>query len=242
MKNVRELISEELIPEGNYSNTSLRKCLSDRLSKAGVPDVLVDAANGHFNTKKGTAKAGFASAGCPNQDFYVSLWKESITRKKIAFLLSFPFLCWNQIQEDDEFHIVFKKLCPNPIQRSIALPQNQDMKLSAHEGLFSPSSNGDSDSAIDENILNLASDSELSTPEQPSRRHSPITIEPIDKKLANFAPSTAAYSSSRKLPADGNSTSTFQLAQHNSAVQYAVRNVQSGGVVNINFITNNHYH
>ena len=40
-----------------------------------------------------------------------------------------------------------------------------------------------------------------------------------------------------KFPPSGE-TNSFQMAQHNSAVQYAVQSVHSGGVVNMNFVTN----
>ena len=42
-----------------------------------------------------------------------------------------------------------------------------------------------------------------------------------------------------KFPPSGE-TNSFQMAQHNSAVQYAVQSGELWGVVNINFVTN-HY-
>ena len=56
---IQQLIEEEWICDGNYSNTSLRKGLMDHLLKAGVPTSLADACMGHYCTNAGTAKAGY---------------------------------------------------------------------------------------------------------------------------------------------------------------------------------------
>jgi len=47
---IASMISEGIVADGNYSNTSLRKGLSDRLGFAHVPPVLIDLAVGHFTS------------------------------------------------------------------------------------------------------------------------------------------------------------------------------------------------
>ena len=48
---ISSMISEDIVADGIYTNTSLRKGLSDHLGIAHVPPVLIDLAIGHFNSK-----------------------------------------------------------------------------------------------------------------------------------------------------------------------------------------------
>ena len=109
-KEITKLVEEGLIASGIYSNTSLRKGLSDALSLAYVPPVIVDLAVGHFNSKSGQTSVAFTST--PNLTSYVSLWKQAITRKKIALLLFDSSLKWQDICDKDAFHSVYKTHFP----------------------------------------------------------------------------------------------------------------------------------
>ena len=85
---ISSMISEGIVADGIYTNTSLRKGLSDRLGIAHVPPVLIDLAIGHFNSKSDQSSSAFTST--PNLPTYLSIWKQSLTRKKIALLLFDP--------------------------------------------------------------------------------------------------------------------------------------------------------
>ena len=80
---VRSLVAGGYVMDGLYTNTSLRKGLTDRLALAGVPTVLVDLAVGHFNSKSGRTSSVFQDT--PNLNTYLSLWKQTNTRKKKWF-------------------------------------------------------------------------------------------------------------------------------------------------------------
>ena len=107
-KEITKLVEEGLIASGIYSNTSLRKGLSDALSLAYVPPVIVDLAVGHFNSKSGQTSVAFTST--PNLTSYVSLWEQAITRKTIALLLFDSSLKWQDICDEDAFHSVYKHI------------------------------------------------------------------------------------------------------------------------------------
>jgi len=115
---ITSLVSDGLIPSGIYSNTSLRKALSDTLSLAHVPPVIVDLAVGHFNSKSGQTSSAFTST--PNLPSYLSLWKQSITRKKIALLLFDPTTTWKDIWDEDHFHSFYKRLFPGDYNSAVA--------------------------------------------------------------------------------------------------------------------------
>ena len=85
-KQVQTLLQDGRIMEGLYTNTSLRKGLTDRLALAGVPTVLVDLAVGHFNSKGGSTSSVFGDT--PNLNSYLSLWKQTNTRKRFCFMSS----------------------------------------------------------------------------------------------------------------------------------------------------------
>jgi hypothetical protein len=123
-KEVRALIDEGLIATGTYSNTSLRKGLADILSLAHVPPVLVDLAVGHFNSKSGQTSTAFSDT--PNLPTYISLWKQSITRRKIALLLYDQSLTWQDIVNEDDFHQAYKRLFPADFTQTanLAVPEN----------------------------------------------------------------------------------------------------------------------
>ena len=53
------LIENQLIPEGKYTNTSMRKLVVDRLSDAGCPEMLVASAIGHYASNSSSVGAGF---------------------------------------------------------------------------------------------------------------------------------------------------------------------------------------
>jgi hypothetical protein len=125
-KEISTLVYEGLIAPGNCSNTSLRKGLSDALSLAYVPPVIVDLAVGHFSSKSGQTSSAFTST--PNLTSYLSLWKQSITRGKIALLLFDPSLKWQDICDEDAFHTVYKKLFPNSFLPSAASSAGQDRR------------------------------------------------------------------------------------------------------------------
>ena len=108
---ISSMISEGIVADGNYSNTSLRKGLSDRLGFAHVPPVLIDLAVGHFNSKSDQSSAAFTSI--PNLPTYLSMWKQTLTRKKIALLLFAPNLSWNDIENEDNFHKAYSNFFPS---------------------------------------------------------------------------------------------------------------------------------
>ena len=108
---IASMISEGIVADGNYSNTSLRKGLSDRLGFAHVPPVLIDLAVGHFNSKSDQSSSAFTSM--PNLPTYLSMWKQSLTRKKIALLLFAPNLSWKDIENEDHFHEAYSIFFPN---------------------------------------------------------------------------------------------------------------------------------
>ena len=108
---VDSLVKNGSIAAGLYNNTSLRKGLSDILALAHVPPVLVDLAVGHFNSKRGQVSTAFTDT--PNLPTYLTLWKQSITRKKIALLLYDHTLTWLHVQNEDDFHQTYKNLFPS---------------------------------------------------------------------------------------------------------------------------------
>ena len=103
---ISSMISEGIVADGNYSNTSLRKGLSGRLGFAHVPPVLIDLAVGHFNSKSDQSSAAFTSI--PNLPMYLSVWKQTLTRKKIHFFCSLQ-ICHRMILI---LRITFMKLTP----------------------------------------------------------------------------------------------------------------------------------
>ena len=108
---IQTLIVEGLIADGTYTNTSLRKGLTDRLGWAGVPSMLIDSAIGHFCTQKGDIAAGFTQT--QNLPFYVGMIKEPITRKKLALLLFDDSLSWKDIYNEDDYHQAYNNYFPN---------------------------------------------------------------------------------------------------------------------------------
>lgn len=120
------LINEDLICDGNYTNTSLRKGLMDHLLLVGVPPGLADCCLGHFNTNSGTISAGFSATGVQNASYYATLFDMSITRKKIALLLFSPQLTWKDIENDDAFHLHFKKVVPHSSHNLLKAVQQED--------------------------------------------------------------------------------------------------------------------
>jgi hypothetical protein len=123
------LVADGLIASGIYSNTSLRKSLSDTLSLAHVPPVIVDLAVGHFSSKGGQTSTAFTST--PNLPSYLSLWKQSLTRKKIALLLFDPKLTWQDIWDEDHFHAQYKVLFPADFH-PVSLPPGPDVSEARH--------------------------------------------------------------------------------------------------------------
>jgi hypothetical protein len=118
---VESLVAGGFIMEGLYTNTSLRKGLTDRLALAGVPTVLVDLAVGHFNSKGGRTSSVFQDT--PNLNTYLSLWKQTNTRKKIAFLIYQMNMCWKDIADDDDFLKCYQTSFPNFDAYGEILPQ-----------------------------------------------------------------------------------------------------------------------
>ena len=108
---VRSLVAGGYVMDGLYTNTSLRKGLTDRLALAGVPTVLVDLAVGHFNSKSGRTSSVFQDT--PNLNTYLSLWKQTNTRKKIGLLLFDLKLSWKDIADDDDFFKCYQKAFPH---------------------------------------------------------------------------------------------------------------------------------
>jgi len=109
-KQVQTLLQDGRIMEGLYTNTSLRKGLTDRLALAGVPTVLVDLAVGHFNSKGGSTSSVFGDT--PNLNSYLSLWKQTNTRKKIGLLLYVESLTWKDIVDEDAFLTHYRNAFP----------------------------------------------------------------------------------------------------------------------------------
>ena len=114
---ISSMISEGIVADGIYTNTSLRKGLSDRLGIAHVPPVLIDLAIGHFNSKSDQSSSAFTST--PNLPTYLSIWKQSLTRKKIALLLFDPYLTWNDIENEDHFHQAYRNFFPGDFPPAI---------------------------------------------------------------------------------------------------------------------------
>ena len=107
---VHSMVFEGLVPHGMYTNTSLKKGLADRLGYARVPPVLIDLAVGHFSSKNGQASSTFSHT--PNLPSYLGMWKQTITRKKIALLLYSHELTWDAIYNEDHFHEAYKNFFP----------------------------------------------------------------------------------------------------------------------------------
>ena len=78
----------------------------------------IDLAVGHFNSKSGQTSSAFTST--PNLPSYLSLWKQSITRKKIALLLFDPTTTWKDIWDEDHFHSFYKRLFPGDYNSAVA--------------------------------------------------------------------------------------------------------------------------
>ena len=110
-EHVKVLIAQDLVPVGTHSNISLRKGLVDHLLMAGVASGLADACLGHFTTRKETTKAGFAATAlkCACLFFVV---QDATHKGKTCPLLSDPRLKWSDVENDKNFHIIFKYICP----------------------------------------------------------------------------------------------------------------------------------
>ena len=109
-REIASMVFEGLVPHGMYTNTSLKKGLADRLGYARVPPVLIDLAVGHFSSKNGQASSTFSHT--PNLPSYLGMWKQTITRKKIALLLYSHELTWDAIYNEDHFHEAYKNFFP----------------------------------------------------------------------------------------------------------------------------------
>ena len=120
---LNDLIAENLVPPGNYTNTSLRKGLSNTLARAHVPPVLVDCMLGHFCTKRGEAAAGLRAT--PNLIAYADLYKQAITRKKLALILFNEQLTWFDVDDEDYFHQAYMNFFPSEQKTAQKQPVHQ---------------------------------------------------------------------------------------------------------------------
>ena len=227
-KHIQQLIEQELVPNGHYTNTSLRKGLMDHLILAGVPSGLADACLGHYAMRAGTAQAGFSACGISNAHPYFALFKLPITRKKIAVILSDPRLKWSDVEDDDSFHNLFKHVCPIRDQLcSTELISNSTIQ--AVSNAFRTNKAGNTEV-------------QKSTITQPHKKtaaqlYAELFGESDEDDVSDLDISTISpIHPDKKLKLHHSQT----MAQHNSTLKYAVQTVQSGAVVNINFITN-HY-
>lgn len=94
------LIENQLIPEGKYTNTSMRKLVVDRLSDAGCPEMLVASAIGHYGSNSSSVGSGFMHKNLVNYSTGVN---DVLTRKKIAMLMHNPRLKWRDVEDDETF-------------------------------------------------------------------------------------------------------------------------------------------
>ena len=94
------LIENQLIPEGKYTNTSMRKLVVDRLSDAGCPEMLVASAIGHYASNSSSVGAGFVHKNLVNYSTGVN---DVLTRKKIAMLMHNTKLKWRDVEDDETF-------------------------------------------------------------------------------------------------------------------------------------------
>ena len=53
-----DLIQENCIPSGKYTNTSMRKLMVDRLTDAGCPELLIASAIGHYASNGSSVASG----------------------------------------------------------------------------------------------------------------------------------------------------------------------------------------
>lgn len=95
-----ELVTAQKIPEGHYTNTSMRKLVVDRLASAGCPELLVASAIGHYVNNSSSQSAAFSHKNMSN---YLTGVKDSLTRRKIAMLLHNKTLRWEQVEDDATF-------------------------------------------------------------------------------------------------------------------------------------------
>jgi hypothetical protein len=71
------LVCERVIPEGHYTNTSMRKLVVDRLAQAGCPELLVASAIGHYVNGGSSISSGF---GYRNLSNYITGVNDDLTR------------------------------------------------------------------------------------------------------------------------------------------------------------------
>ena len=151
-------------------------------------------------------------------------------------MLSDPRLKWSDVENDDNFHNMLKYIVPikDWVSTTTTKPDKHEQpqkksvaQLCAELGFDDTDDEGISD--IDFSVL--------SPPNKNKQNALAITVQQKANPLAMQLCNQPAPLS--KLLQSGG-TNSFQMAQHNSAVQYAVQSGELWGVVNINFVTN-HY-
>lgn len=103
-------------------------------------------------------------AGHNNVHFYANLFAMSITRKKLALLIFDSSLKWADVENEDAFQRIFKKVCPQKQTHSLCLPSNgivnppDVLEVKSKNCQSYPNTSnlfGDSDSDSDETVWSL---------------------------------------------------------------------------------------
>jgi hypothetical protein len=95
-----ELVTMNVFDKGHYTNTSIRKLVTEVLALKGTPEVIVSSAIGHYSSSGASYEGGFRDSNLGN---YMCQWSRPLLRKKIAVMMLKKEVKWADVQ-DQKFY------------------------------------------------------------------------------------------------------------------------------------------
>jgi len=232
------LVTMNLIPAGNYSNTSLRKGLSTTLALAHVPPFLIDCMLGHHCSKTGNVASHFTSM--PNLLPYTDVYKQELTRKKLGLILFDEQLTWFDISNEDLFHEAYMNYFPSDFKTANNAPLPS---LVSSNPEMSPMPAFELDGSLDLEKFDFDSFPCVSPKATSSPKTKPDSSDEWDSLILSLVSPTRkpAPTSTNFQQSNGPAVPPPTYAQTNNAVSIAghlAPNIHiHGGTVNFTFVT-----